>query len=116
MEPQGLHLLRNETRHLQFQGKNHEAEDLNRLMSYYEVWSDKLFAKHKFSQFAKNIGSKTKGKRVNALLTEWQDEYNEKMQVRRDLHTGLSGETVGGKTSTGREMFVSLSIPSDTQL
>lgn len=96
LEPEGLRLLRNESRHLLIKGKNHEAGDLKRLMSYYTVWANNLYPKYKFSHFAKAVGKHARGKRVKALVTEWQDEYREKMQVRRNMFSELSGQTVGG--------------------
>lgn len=68
-------------------------------MTYYTVWADNLFPKYKFSYFARAIAKPASGRDVRNLLSGWQDEFKEKMQVRRDLHSELSGQTVGGKSN-----------------
>ncbi|KAG2209741.1 hypothetical protein INT47_001889 [Mucor saturninus] len=108
LEPEGLPLLKSESRFLHFRGKHHEADDLRRLMTYYTIWADNLFPKYKFSHFAKVVGNHTKGKRVKEALSEWQDEYKEKMQVRRNQYSELSGQTVGDEEGgSAREEEVS---------
>lgn len=106
METKGIPLLRNESKYLKFKGKNHEAEDLKKLMTYYTVWANNLFPKLKFSDFAKRVGQHASGRLVKNMLTEWQDEYKEKLIVRRNVQNELSGKTVGGKNKIKKKVYI----------
>lgn len=93
-------MLRNESRYIQFQGKGHEAADLKKLMTYYTIWANNLYPKFRFKDFAKKVQKPASTSRVKVVVAEWQDEYKDKIQARREAFQELSGETVGGKHNT----------------
>ncbi|KAI9349896.1 replication fork protection component Swi3-domain-containing protein [Pilaira anomala] len=95
VETNGLPLLKNESKHLKFMGKGYEGQDLKKLMTYYTIWANNLFPKLKFQDFARKVGKPASDKLVRGLVSTWQEEYREKLKVRRDFMNELSGKTVG---------------------
>ncbi|KAG2231328.1 hypothetical protein INT48_001264 [Thamnidium elegans] len=101
-------------RYLNFKGKNHEAEDLRKLMTYYTVWANNLYPKYNFSDFAKRVGTHASHRLVREKVNQWQEEYKEKLQVRRNVESELSGQTVGDED--GRKQEESSDDDSDRPL
>ncbi len=90
-------MLRNESQYIQFQGKGHEAADLKKLMTYYTIWANNLYPKFRFKDFARKVGKQASKTRVKVVVEQWQNEYKDRLQARRDAVNELSRETVGGK-------------------
>lgn len=65
-------------------------------MTYYTVWASNLYPKYNFSDFAKRVGTHASHRLVRETVNGWQEEYREKLQVRRNIESELSGKTVGG--------------------
>ncbi|KAI8065041.1 replication fork protection component Swi3-domain-containing protein [Thamnidium elegans] len=114
LDAKGIPLLRTESRYLNFKGKNHEAEDLRKLMTYYTVWANNLYPKYNFSDFAKRVGTHASHRLVREKVNQWQEEYKEKLQVRRNVESELSGQTVGDED--GRKQEESSDDDSDRPL
>ncbi|KAI9261260.1 replication fork protection component Swi3-domain-containing protein [Helicostylum pulchrum] len=116
LEPNGIPLLQSQTRYLYFQGKNHEAEDLRKLMTYYTAWASNLFPKYNFTDFSKRVGTHASHRRVREMVNGWQDEYKEKLNVRRNFENELSGKTVDDDDNDVRRRDESSEDDDDTPL
>ncbi|KAI8912099.1 replication fork protection component Swi3-domain-containing protein [Powellomyces hirtus] len=64
----GLPRLRHESSKLRFKGKGHEAADLQKLMTYYQIWGHGLFPKLKFESFVEKTESVCRQKRMKIFL------------------------------------------------
>ncbi|KAK3915080.1 TIMELESS-interacting protein [Frankliniella fusca] len=53
--PRGLKQLKNSFTDIKFKGKNHETEDLQKVMARLEHWSHRLFPKFQFDDFLEKV-------------------------------------------------------------
>ncbi|KAI8333591.1 replication fork protection component Swi3-domain-containing protein [Chlamydoabsidia padenii] len=72
---EGLPRLRNETPWLQFRGKGHEDEDLQKLMRYYRLWASKLYPRFNFTDFSTRVMKASSNKQCKLMLQQWREEF-----------------------------------------
>lgn len=68
LAPAGLPRLRVRAQSLRFKGKNHEKEDLNKLMQFYQTWGHSLYPKLQFPSFITKVEKITREKRAKVFL------------------------------------------------
>jgi hypothetical protein len=64
LSAQGLPKLLSDSRKLRFKGKGHEAADLEKLLSFFQLWGHNLFPKLKFKSFVDRTEKICKEKRT----------------------------------------------------
>ncbi|KAI8886716.1 Swi3-domain-containing protein [Backusella circina FSU 941] len=91
----GLSRIRYEAPFIQFKGRGHAADDLKRLMQFYQRWAHNLYPRLRFQDFASRVVKVTPKKRCKVSLTEWQREYKEKRQERQREKEAVEEEFSG---------------------
>jgi replication fork protection complex subunit Csm3/Swi3 len=64
----GLPKLLSDSRKLKFKGKGHEASDLEKLLSFFQLWGHNLFPKLKFKSFVDRAEKICKEKRTRVII------------------------------------------------
>lgn len=74
----------NSSKNWKFKGKGNEREDLNTLISYYQLWSHKLYPKTKFIDNINRVEKLCHSQRLNYALKGWKEGVVEESQDRRE--------------------------------
>ncbi|KIY72180.1 Swi3-domain-containing protein [Cylindrobasidium torrendii FP15055 ss-10] len=73
-EERGFPALIRDTKDFKLRGKGHEQEDLNRLLSRYQFWIQRLHPKAQFSDSVNRIEKLCKTRLMHSHMTSWRDE------------------------------------------
>ncbi|KAG5438010.1 hypothetical protein PCANB_000357 [Pneumocystis canis] len=85
---------------IRWKGKGHEFSDLQRLLSYYQVWAHELFPKARFREVLRMIQKCGHLKRVRVQRTQWiRSKWEKGMeQEQDDLKIGDELKIIRNKT------------------
>jgi hypothetical protein len=100
LSSKGISRIRYESPFIKFKGRGHEAEDLAKLMRYYQLWAHNLYPRLRYQDFVSRVVKVTPKKRCKVTLTEWQQEYMDKKRESRrgrdEVQDELSSMTLDG--------------------
>ncbi|EEB07970.2 replication fork protection complex subunit Swi3 [Schizosaccharomyces japonicus yFS275] len=72
----GIPRLRKTAPSLRFKGKNHEAQDMKRLLAFYQLWAHEMFPKAKFDDTIIGLQSLGKRRMMKIHRRHWIEEYS----------------------------------------
>ncbi len=69
---------------MRFQGKGHEAEDLAKLIQFYQLWAHQLFPRLQFDAIVERVEKLCRSRRLNTQSDAWRDEHFRNERAKRD--------------------------------
>ncbi|KZT58953.1 Swi3-domain-containing protein [Calocera cornea HHB12733] len=72
----GFPALVQQTKNFKPKGKGHEKEDLDRVMTLYQLWAHRMFPKRRFIDTVERVERVCREKRMLVALSVWRDALN----------------------------------------
>ncbi|KAJ3034177.1 hypothetical protein HDV00_005396 [Rhizophlyctis rosea] len=85
LSPAGLPRLKELSTKVKFKGKGHEVENLQKLITFYQIWGHELYPKAPFRQFVERVEKVCKQRHLKVFLNSViQEERRQKMNILAD--------------------------------
>ncbi|KAF9053742.1 Swi3-domain-containing protein [Hymenopellis radicata] len=72
--PTGFPMLIQDTKGFKPKGKGHEEQDLNRLLSRYQFWTQRMYPKSQFRDTVDRVEKLSRSRLMHSHLSSWRDE------------------------------------------
>ncbi|KAK7693523.1 hypothetical protein QCA50_003091 [Cerrena zonata] len=76
LSEEGFPALIKEAKKFKPRGKGHEASDLNRALTMYQFWTQRMYPKMQFKDTVQRVEKLCHSKRMHVALSVWKDEAN----------------------------------------
>ncbi|EJU05601.1 Swi3-domain-containing protein [Dacryopinax primogenitus] len=80
----GFPALIQQTKNFKPKGKGREKEDLDRIMTLYQLWAHRMFPKRRFIDTVERVEKVCRERRMLVALSVWRDELNPIPKQNRD--------------------------------
>ncbi|KZO95845.1 Swi3-domain-containing protein [Calocera viscosa TUFC12733] len=101
----GFPALVQQTKNFKPKGKGHEKDDLDRVMTLYQLWAHRMFPKRRFIDTVERVEKVCREKRMLVALSVWRDALNPNAPQNKEPVSEadiiLSDDEAGPKPSSG---------------